>query len=181
MNDLDQIKRLLIVLAEFYGASISESRLDLFAVTLEDLGPSKVAQAIKIILRDSKQKVMPFPAELRDLIEGSPQEVGIDIANRIVQAISSYGWTNPDKAKTFLGEVGWFVVEREGGWEKLCARVNDENLPVLKAQWREVAKTKMRRALLGQTDAPPSLPRPITKQVSGPQSLGSIINNGDKS
>lgn len=171
-----QIKKLLIGLAEFYGESLTPQRLNMFAEVLSDLSPEEVAAAIQNCTRDPRITRMPLPANLRQAVRpaSNPDHEALEASNRIVEALEKFGWNNPRDARTFIGELGWIVVQREGGWEALCEATSTRMIPTLKAQWRELAKAIYARSQRGEIDTAPGLPRPINQvtQLAAKLSIG---------
>lgn len=157
---MKEIKKLLIGLAETFGTTLSEQRLGLYANVLKNCAPEDVERAIGEILTDPAQKFFPLPAMILEHVapQVKPDHEAVEAANRIVQAIADIGYYRQDDAKLFIGELGWLVVQREGGWQGLCESVTADQLPARKAQWRELAKALIGRAKRGMIDVPPALP-----------------------
>lgn len=168
-----ELKKAVIGLAEVFGLELSETRLALYAEALADLPEVEVRRAIVLMLRDPTLKRFPTPAEIRERITptGNPDHDAIEAANRIVEALSKFGGCNADleapKARAFIGELGWKVVEREGGWSRLVEDVTTPQLPTIKAQWRELAKAIQGRARMGTLDTAPGIPGPAQEMVQG--------------
>lgn len=152
------IKKLWIGLAEYYRMNLTDNQLTMYAEDLEDLEISEVAQAFKRIRREELFEFLPLPAKIRSMILGSTKDLALDASNLIVEAMSRFGYTNPESARAFIGELGWKVVQREGGWQSLCERTTNDDLPILKAQWRELAGALYRRDQTGRGHEPPGLP-----------------------
>lgn len=159
MSDV-AVKKLLIGLAEFYGETLTPTRLKMFAEVLSDMPAVELERAIGVVTRDPRITRMPLPANLRQATRPSanPDHDALEASNRIVEAIDRFGWTNPKEAQAFIGELGWLVVQREGGWETICENTTARQLPTLKAQWRELAKAVAGRAQRGELETPPTLP-----------------------
>lgn len=159
---MTELKKLLIGMAETFGITLSVQRLQIYVDLLSDLPLEVVKSAVHEILRDPSQKFFPLPAVIRERVNPgeNPDHEAVEASNRIVEAISRFGFYNPTDAKAFIGELGWLVVQREGGWETLCETVMAPQLPILKAQWRELAKALYGRAKRGAIDSPPELPSP---------------------
>jgi hypothetical protein len=91
---------------------------------------------------------------------------------RIFAAVKKYGWCNRDEAKEFIGSVGWAVVENNGGWTNLCQTLQDRMIPTLTAQYRELAKTQIKKAKTGTLGEAPQLEGGFeaVKAISSPRS-----------
>jgi hypothetical protein len=150
------IKKVLIGLGEFYNEHLSDARLAMYAAILSDCDACGVEESAMTLMRDPTQTRMPVAAVIRDRAMGfsNPDHEAIEAASRIPEAMKRFGYPDSTAAREFIGELGWRVVEREGGWEKLCHRVTTDQLPTLKAQWREMAKAVSGRSRNGSEDAP---------------------------
>jgi len=137
---LIEIKKILAGLSVYYNQNISVEQLAMYAIDLHDLNLDELAVAIKRVRMNPSIKHMPRPAEIIEQVRGNENHDAITMANKIVEAIGKYGYNNSDKAKSFLGDKGWEIVKRDGGWASICERATIENISIMKAQWRELAK-----------------------------------------
>lgn len=169
-----QLKALIVATALYYGQEIPDPALKLYVEDLADLPFAVVAEAIKQVRRDPKTTRFPLPAVIRDKI--APAETdelqAMEAAARIPEAVSRFGWNNPGPARLFIGELGWVVVQRDGGWSNVCQVLNEDNLGTLKAQWRNLALGELKRARMGILHEAPSLPNAAEKNKS-------LVNIGD--
>lgn len=137
---MNKHKALLLALAKYYREQMDDERLSMFAEDLSDLSIEELALAIKHAKHTATR--MPFPSQLRAFI-GRAQISNEDraqlISSDILAAISKFGYTNPEKAKEFIGEAGWLVVQTQGGWSNLCSLVDDQNFTTFRAQLRGIA------------------------------------------
>lgn len=157
---MKELKKLLIGLAETFGTTLSEQRMAIYVEILKNQPLMEVQRAINEILTDSRYKFFPLPAVILEHIAPplNTDHDAIESANRIVQAIANFGYYQAEGAKRFIGELGWLVVEREGGWEGLCESLTTDQIPTRKAQWRELAKALIGRSQRGTLGTPPELP-----------------------
>ena len=171
-----ELKEFVIGFAEFYGEQLSEMRLELYCQALSGITRQELVRAAGEVMRDPKVMRFPLPAVLLERIRpaANPEHDALEASSRIVQAISDYGWTNPGPARAFIGELGWRVVEREGGWETLCEKVRSEQIPTYRAQWRESAKAIQARAQRGELGAP-GLPEPKRDRDELPTNIGGLL------
>lgn len=155
MSDKDT-KKLLVGLAEVYGTTLSDQRLQLYADLLSDIPFPVLTEAARAIMRDPNIRQFPLPAQIREkaMPGANPEHEAIEAVNRIVEAMNRFGWPDPTGARAFIGELGWMVVERSGGWSLLCEGVTMDQLPSYRAQWRELAKALYGRAQRGDTEPP---------------------------
>lgn len=145
MTDLQAIKALILRHAMFYGEVMADEVIAMHANALADIPLQALSNAYEHAMRTSKSKRMPMPGEIRESLELSDDVKAREIASNIVNAIATYGYTAPERAREFLGETAWRIVKLEGGWEHLCATVTNENLPIFKAQIRELSKSVLQR------------------------------------
>jgi len=80
-----------------------------------------------------------------------------EVISRIVYAIAKIGYVNPDRARVYVGELGWKIVERRGGWEAICG-IEEKDLTSFTAQCRDLAKSILYRVDKGMTEKP-ALPK----------------------
>lgn len=170
-----QVKKILIGLAGYYNHPLTEETLAMYAEDLGDLSVEKIFLATKEIRRDPKITRFPLPAQIRERIEPpeNPEGLAIEASNRIVEAISRFGYWRESEAKEFIGELGWLVVQRQGGWQAICENTLVTTLPTQKAQWRELAKVLYARSKSGTLDTPPALPKSENTQ---PERLSSLLS-----
>ena len=150
-------------LGEYYRQPISDMVLMMYAEDVADLPPEQVEKALFEYRRNPKNKFPPLPAHIREAIQPSAMsddQRAVEVAARIVTAISKFGWNNTREARAFMGEIGWAVVEKQGGWENICANTMSDQIGIFQAQVRELAKVQIKLARMGALDSPPQLPKP---------------------
>jgi len=129
----------------------------LYDESLKSLGYERLCKALDFIIANRRSRdPLPSIREIREIVspEIDPEAEAIEAAGRIVQAVSSIGPYQPEKAREFIGELGWLVVERDGGWQNVCRVLTDDNVGMLKAQWRQMAKAQFARAKSNALTAP---------------------------
>lgn len=136
------IKSLIITTNLYYGKKLDDTVVLMQVQDLQDLPVDDIVEAFTKYRIDPANRFAPLPANIRALIapEVSDEQVGVEAASRIIEAMARVGWVDPQGARAFMGEIAWEVVVREGGWTALCERTKNDDLPILKAQWRELAK-----------------------------------------
>lgn len=164
--------------------TLTKETIGLYDQHLEPLGYERVCSALDrlILERDSRD---PFPSikDIRMVIdpELDPDQEAVVIASRISGAVARVGPYQVELAKQMVGDVGWKIVQCEGGWENVCQTLTYENQSTLKAQWRNLAKTFLSRSHENYF----GLPGPKTK---GLESFGNVLtrlidskpNNNDR-
>lgn len=164
----------LISLAETFGEQLTEARLRAYLMALQEVNDNEVQAAITQILKDPSVTRFPLPAQILHKIkpELTSDDNAREIASRIIGAISRFGWCNQQLAREYVGELGWHVVQMQGGWGHLCENMKPNMVPTLQAQFRELAKTLHTKAELGILDEPPKLP---TKRGVGLESIAGKV------
>jgi hypothetical protein len=167
-SERNETIKALAVMADVYGRPISKAAISFMADALMDLDGQKVLRALCDYAKDPASRGFPLPGQVRAMVspEVSKDQLATEAANKIVEAMGKFGWTNPDKARAFMGELAWEVVVREGGWSNLCERTTNDDLPIMRAQWRELAKVVHVR----QQQAKASLPSPELAMLDGKRS-----------
>lgn len=146
-----------IGLAQMYGRDIPQIALKIMLDAIDDLPSKEIIHALVDWSRNSKQNRHPLPAELREMLkkELSIEARANEAANRIRQAITRIGWSEPVKAKEFMGDLAWAIVERSGGWTYICENHGvDLNPLTFHAQARDSAKAIIESSKLGHIDRP---------------------------
>ena len=155
------------------GFTLVEETIELYDQHLGPLGYDRVCEALdRIILERNSRDPFPSIKEIRMAIdpELDPEQEAVVIASRIAGTVSRIGPYQWELAKELIGEVGWRIVQCEGGWENVCQTLTYENQSTTKAQWRNLAKTFLSRAEYG-----PSRVLENKHSLKGLQSFGSIF------
>lgn len=124
-DQLVKVAQAFAVLAAYYRIKVEDQVLRMYAEDVSDLDFEDVARAMNEYRKDPRNRQMPLPAQIRDLIEPTetPETKGRDIAAKIQGAIVKYGHPNESLARNYIGEEGWAIVQRWGGWAHLCAHM----------------------------------------------------------
>lgn len=164
----------MMALAEACGRTISPTLLAIYDESLRDLGYGPVCSAIKQLLTERREgDLIPAIRTIREKIKPEPtaKDDALDASHRVWEAIGKFGYSRQAEAREFIGELGWLVVEREGGWPAICEHSDVRHQTALKSQWRELAISLSARAKAGTLTLPPSLPR-------GPRVDATAIGSG---
>ncbi len=158
--DKQKLKVLIAVMAEYYKCPLSDHALLMYVEDLEDLPLHEVERAAKELRRDPRTTRLPLPAAIRaHLMPPKSDTVEANAAaNRIWSAIAKFGYPNPDKARAYIGTLGWEVVMARGGWNSVCQESNDNSN--LQVQLQRLAETVITRTKAGLGDQAPELPTP---------------------
>lgn len=143
------IMQAIVVTAEYYGRQLSEPVLRMYTADLSDLPPHKVLAGYAQYRRNPANRTFPLPAQIRELV--NPEEfVAVEaqareIAARVVGAVPKFGWNNVRGARSYIGEIGWGIVERQGGWQHICENLGTRmNATTFQAQVRDQADSSIR-------------------------------------
>ena len=148
---MSKLKEMILLVHEYYhrGYPLSDQVLLMYASDLADLNEARCIEAYQRWRRNPANTRAPLPAQIREIV--NPEEfVAVEtqareLAARIVGAIPKFGWCNAKEARLYVGEVGWRIVERHGGWQYLCENVGTIiNPAVLQAQMRDQAEGDIR-------------------------------------
>lgn len=167
MNALQAFRVRLTALAGMCNHTLTPDMIALYERNLSVMGYDAVVAALdEVITRRRSRDAFPSIRELIELIqpEADPEAEAVEAASRIIHAVSRIGPYRPQDARVLIGELGWLVVEREGGWTRICESLTDDNLTTMRAQWRQIALAQYRRAKAGVSGAP-ALPTPDGKVI----------------
>jgi hypothetical protein len=170
MNSQERVKvgEFWIGLAQMYGKDIPQIALKIMLDAVSDISGNEIMIALEEWSKNSKQNRHPLPGELREILR---KELSIDAkanesANKIRQAITKFGWPEPDKAKEFMGDLAWAIVIRFGGWQYICQNHGvDLNPLTFHAQARDSAKSILEQGNLGVLDKPIGIDSPRSQDL----------------
>lgn len=153
------------------GDKVMPETIELYAGMLEKYPPEAVGKS----LSDLAKRSVFFPA-LAEIIQGieydantaeSIEDRARVVAARIWEGLQKFPRIrqvmvagdyrtepDPEKIKSFVGEVGWSVIKTEGGWNAIHESAYESNGNIMKAQWRELAMAMIRRNNAGVTSVP---------------------------
>lgn len=150
-SERDMIGKMLVDAAIVYDRSdFDKAKISMTISVIERFFPEssavQICEAIQKYMRNPKNTQFPAPARLNEYLrpQTSKDARAQEIASRIRESISKFGYTNPEEAKAYIGEIGWTVVKRFGGWQSLCEDAGVSlNVDTLYAQSRELAKSQI--------------------------------------
>lgn len=152
--------KMFAVRAELAGKVFSTAALVQMVEDICDLNYTQIEKTVMAWGRT--ERGFPFPADIRNKLMPvmNHEDDGQEIANLIMKSISQDGYTNSERAKNKIGELGWEVVQRMGGWQHLCEVITNDNESTFRAQIRDFAETVSKKAKRGELNTTPSLPQP---------------------
>jgi hypothetical protein len=159
LQDASQrITQAVVVTAKNAGKPLDEFGTEIYVDCLMPLPLDRVLQC----LRDGfKRGKLPTIHEIENFALARPNETDSvqEAVARICSSISRFGTPNSDRAREFIGELGWAIVERFGGWRVVCDVPDMQALGVLRAQMLKLGTSVWNRAKIGLHEAP-ALPGP---------------------
>jgi hypothetical protein len=159
-------------LAIIYGKDLGNEALLVYVCAILDLSLEDLKRSINLWLNHSGGPFFPTPGQLRSMLRPSDDQVAREVVARIVNALSRFGGgDNSERAKEYIGELGWLVVKKNGGWEETC-KTGYAQLQTAQAHWREYAISLLAQDRSGTLDIPPALPSTQQKKL---QSIGDIV------
>jgi hypothetical protein len=170
-----QIVEILEHLAIYYRETLSPIQLAMYAEDLSCLTPEQLAKAVKTYRQNPQNKFFPIPAALIAVIRPVETELddGQDIASRVIGAVAKFGSYQGEKAREYIGEVGWECVKRMGGWVGICSELTEENKGTLFAQIRGLSVTLKKKSANGTIATPQDWPDMLPNGHRNDQSIES--------
>lgn len=177
-RDLQILRQMIISEAAYYDSQMNDIKLKMFVSEMKDMTLEGIHRAYFNMRKDPKRQKIPMPSEVRQEINPhlTDQNAATTAAALIVTAVGKFGYMRGAEAKEYIGELGWSVVELQGGWSYICENLGVElHVGTFQAQVRNVAVAQIERAKAGQLNTPPSLPEPQQKNLAQVQKLVSGI------
>lgn len=151
-----RLKKIITLTNAYYGRnSLADEVVRMQVADLSDLPIERVIIAFENWRRSGKINRPPLPAEIRGMLTGENEEdKSIEIAAKIVGAVSKFGYTNPTLARENIGEIGWeAMTQMFGSWPALCENLKTNHVVGVQAQLRELCKVLVRKSgRIGQTE-----------------------------
>jgi hypothetical protein len=170
-DEKQNLKKHLALLGAYFQQQLPDPVIVMYAEDLADLPYPDVRRAMEECRREPKRRTMPMPADIRDRLTPAVTDgaLALEAAARIVAAISKFGYYNARDSQAYIGEIGWLVVEKMGGWESICTSLTNKQMGTFHAQCRELAKAQIELSRAGKLDLPPALPRPGMTALPAPK------------
>lgn len=156
-NEKNEIGKLYSTTCKAFDKILDHDVLRMQIEDLCDLNFHDVVSALNQYRRNPKNTQWPRANKIREIVNPNQSVEGManEAASRIRSAISKFGWPNPTDAKAYIGDLGWLIVERSGGWQYLCENHGiDLNPLTFHAQARDQAKAISESSNAGNFDKP---------------------------
>lgn len=184
----DQKNRLteaITTMCAFYGKDLPDVAFKMYAKLLMDHPYELVMGAFQKCINDPTVRAMPAPAQLIALVKplitekdeardvatilfracrkhGDFWSAGVSINGRLVfDGENDYYNTFQEAATVVVGELGFEVIRRMGGWGAVYGMYNTTPDGVFMAQIRDLAETVSKKSASGTLREPPKLPKSI--------------------
>lgn len=191
-HDATILKKNLVSMSAMYGRKLDDDVLRLYVSALNSYSIEQLQKAFAEIMTDPKIKTMPIIADILQKLNPTmtDRDDGVVIANKIFSLVQRKGrdWEHSptfhdgegfyigngkyfadfgSALKEELGDLGYEVVRRMGGWLSCCLAFNNSDHAVVKAQIRDLSETIKRMAKAGQLAQMPTLPEgPRSEQLT---------------
>jgi len=142
------VKKSIVMLAEFFGTALSENQVNMYAAVLSKIDEDLLRETIGSIMENSKFTRFPLPAQILAEAGYSSRDQNSkakELASKIIQAVSKFGWSNQAEAMAFIGPIGEDIVRRWGGWAYVCQNLGTTiDLTTFQAQIRDLAEAQFK-------------------------------------
>jgi len=162
-----EVKKLWVILSAYYRQELLDEVILMYTEDVADLPFKMVYEAMHNYRRNPKNRRMPLPSEIREMVEPAHIDddlIAAEAVARIITAVSKFGNPNSGEAEAYIGSLGWAVVEKQGGWLNICANMQAAEVGIFQAQAKTVAKAQLVLSRLGKNRGP-SLPQPIQEKI----------------
>ncbi len=174
LNERQEIKKLWALMSAYYQNPLRDEVILMYLEDVSDLPFSAVVEAFTTYRKNPKNIRVPIPAQLRTIV--SPPEdddsMAKEAAARIIAGVSKFGRSKPGEASEYIGELGWLVVQKQGGWWSICNYLNEGSISSLQAQLRDLAVAQIKLARAGKLNTPPALP---VADPKGQKKINSLV------
>lgn len=147
-TDLKAFEKIMTSLNELYGdpsKQISDLKMELYYKALSDLSIEQLNDAVNILCQTKTIKTWPLPAEIRQAVEGNPQDKAQVAFDKLITAVRSIG---SYQTVIFDDPAIHAFVQSYGGWEEICDKTVDD--------WKYMRNEFIRgyNGFTGRTDVP---------------------------
>lgn len=167
------VLKALLEVYMYFQQNLDNRMLAVFADDIQGAGLTcaEALGAMRELRMEPGRRRGPYPNELVALVREQPstREQATQLAGRVWTAITFHGRTNPDRARAYIGELAWGVLEGWGGWAGLCAETMSDGRSHFIAQLRDRIEGQMKINTIAQrqarlADASPRVLSPGTRQ-----------------
>lgn len=154
------LAKIYFEIGELHGRTLSKETLITLVDSFADLNFDLVFKTMNEWLLNGLH--FPLPAHIRQKIKPiiEDKDEVQESVNRILTAVSKFGYTNQEHAREYIGSLGWQIISGTGGWKNLCETLTNENLGIYRAQLRDYGHTVYKMSKTGNLNNAPELPQP---------------------
>lgn len=149
-NELIDLKKMYVGLSAYYQKETADLTIEMYVRDLENYSFQEILRAIEKYRRNPKNKTIPLPANLIEIInpEINSKDIGQIVSAQLQKALTKKGswWgvnMDTDKFKEemreYLGDIGFTLIQKIGGWSVFCNRAREANMDIFNSQIRELA------------------------------------------
>jgi hypothetical protein len=156
-EDRQAIGAHIVHIAVYYSKQITKEVISMMVDDFNGFTAQEVLAAYKAYRQDPRNRTFPLPAQIIKLIapEATNEDLAKEAAARVIQAVTRFGWPNPDEARNFIGTLGWRAVERFGGWSTICQSLGVTVSPdTFYAQIRDLCRSTRELSDVGINNEP---------------------------
>ena len=143
---------------------VVEDQIGGYFAMLQQFSGSSVMAAVERYIREGQYPTLPpigtlhkYASEFERGLSMTPEQAW----EIVQQAISRYGYPQPDKAREHVGSVIWETIRGLGGWQTVCDTPSSQ-ATTMRAQWRDAwLRAANRRETLA------ALPESIRPKING--------------
>ncbi len=180
---LKLIRDIVIENLTFYDAPINEIKVKMYAKDLSNLELENIQRAFSAFRLEKGRRMMPMPADIASFLSptADSKDLARETALRIRHAVSKYGWSNSRDAQIYIGDTGWSVVERIGGWQHICENLGTEiQETTFMAQCRDAIESTINLGTLGLDPTRPSIEQSKRSGLTSTKDILSGLLEGKK-
>jgi hypothetical protein len=144
-----EVAAMWAICGEYFQRPLQDHAVGMYVADVAHLELSDVTDAMQALRRQPGRRQLFLPGDVCEWVrrrdEGPDTESPEVMAGRITGAVSRFGYPNASKARAYVGESAWNVVDQLGGWSQVCGRLTQQNVHVFQAQAREMARAEVER------------------------------------
>lgn len=178
---MNPLAKMLIDMAKFYDQSLDDRQLEMYVEVLGKAPLDLVLRAGRDYVADTRNTRFPMPPhKILDRYiprEADSKDIGREVALRIREAVTAFGWCNATRAHEFIGETGWRVVGQMGGWFHICENLGVEiQETTFMAQCRDAVESAHRLEQQGFNPSRPAVEQGKRSGELAPMSFAELLS-----
>ena len=125
-SDLKAFEKIMTSLNELYGdpsKQTSDLKMELYFNALKDLSIEQLNDAVNILCQTKTMRTWPLPAEIRQAVEGNPQDKAQLAFDKLLLAVRSIG---PYQTVIFDDPAIHAYIMSYGGWAEICDKTTED-------------------------------------------------------